>query len=192
MSVDRIEKKVLESARADAERLVGKAEAAARQHVESARAENERRTKEAVERAEAELKLRLEQQATSARAGKRLQLLEKKSALLDEIFRRAVEQFVGDRGGAYRTWLAAQLESVAGETGELVPAEPDREAVEQLLGALKQGEGLTLADESLPLRGGFLLRGEKVDIDCSLDARLEELRAELLPQLAGKAFPETT
>ncbi len=68
-----------------------------------------------------------------------------------------------------------------------MPAEPDRAGIEKLM-TTDGGDGLTLADKSLPLRGGFMLQGEEIDIDLSLDARLTDMRNGLLPELARKTF----
>ena len=34
-----------------------------------------------------------------------------------------------------------------------------------------------------------MLKGDKVDIDLSLDAQLVEFKADILPELAAKTFP---
>ena len=84
--------------------------------------------------------------------------------------------------------IATQLDLVAGEEGSLVPAQEDRPALAELLSA-QDRSGHRLSDDSLPLRGGFVLQGDRVDIDLSLDAQLVELKADILPELAAKTFP---
>ena len=187
MSVENIEKKIVESAKAEAEAIVAKAEEEATRRLDSAKAENEARAADTAEETRSRLQQEHDQKATSERAANKLKLLAHKSAILGEVFEAGVERFIGSRNGDYATWLAAQIESVADEAGEVVPAEPDREAIAKLLE--KQGEtGLELADDSLPLRGGFVLRGEKIDIDLSLDSRLADMKGELMPELARRAF----
>ena len=192
MSTENIEKKVLESARAEAEKIVREAEEAARKRMAAAQAESERRTAQAAEEAGAALEQKLHQQTTSETAANKLKLLTHKAAILEEVFAKAIDQFIGDRSGDYRNWLSAQLQSVAGESGAIVPAQDDRPVIQELLWDLKEGDGLSVAEDSLPLRGGFVLKGEKVDLDLSLDTQLAELKEKLLPELAVKTFEKLT
>jgi len=188
MDVQNIEKRILESARAEAETITRQAEEKARDLLESARASNEERAREAVEGARQALQQQHDQQVTSAKAADKLQLLARRAGILDEVFEKAVERFIGDRGGEYRKWLSARTDSVAGESGTVVPAEPDRPLIEELLST--RDTGPTLAEKSLPLRGGFMLEGDRFDLDLSLDTQLVERKTELLPELAKKAFTD--
>ena len=187
MSTENIEKKILEAAKAEAEALAAEAARQAEEGLEAARAGNEQRAADAAEETGEKLQQEHDQQTTSARAANKLKLLAHKSRILEDIFEAAVAQFIGDRGGEYEKWLAAQLDSVAGESGRIVPAEPNRAGIEKLM-AKHGGDNLTLADESLPLRGGFRLEGEEIDVDLSLDARLADMRSGLLPELAQRTF----
>ncbi|MFO7899287.1 MAG: V-type ATP synthase subunit E [Planctomycetota bacterium] len=186
MSVRNIEEKVVESARAEAEQLVTDARKAADERLDAAKKEQKERAEQAESEAREDLAQGLERSATSARAANKLKLLARKSEILDAVFDDAVGRFIGDRDGAYREWLEAQVAAVAGSAGTLVPAEPDRDAIAELLS--DQDDPPELSDESLPLRGGFVVRGERADEDFSLDARLADLKSELLPELAKKAF----
>ena len=191
MGVENIEKRILGSAKAEAEKIVREAEEEARARIESAKAENAKRAQAAAAATRGALQQRHGQQTTSARAANKLKLLARKSEILEDIFESAVERFIGDRDGEYANWLAARLDSVAGQTGSIVPAKDDRALIGKLL-ATHGGNSSTLAEESLPLRGGFVLKGDKIDIDLSLDAQLAELKEELLPELARKAFESLT
>ena len=188
MSVEKIERKILESARAEAERIVRRAEEEVRALLATAKTRSEKRAAEAVQDAKEALQQKHDQQVTSANAANKLKLLARKAAILDDVFDKAVETFIGKRDGAYHRWLAAQLDLVAGEEGSLVPAQEDRPALAELLSA-QDRSGHRLSDDSLPLRGGFVLQGDRVDIDLSLDAQLVELKADILPELAAKTFP---
>jgi vacuolar-type H+-ATPase subunit E/Vma4 len=188
MSVEHIEKKILDDARAEAERIVTEAREQADARVTDAQAENEQRAEREIEAERADLEQQLGRKTTAEKAANRLKLLAHKTDLLDDVFEAAAEQFIGDRAGDYARWLAGQLRAVAGEEGRIVPAEPDRAALEELLAGLKDKAGLELADESLPLQGGFVLEGKTADLDLSLDTRLTELRSELKPELARNAF----
>ncbi len=193
MALENIRTRILEAAQAEADAVLRAGEAAARKQLDQAVAGNDARFK----KAEAEIRARLRQQhdrdVTAANAANRLELLVQKSEILNQFFDAAVERFVGRRDGDYRQLLARQLDSVAGETGAVVAAAADRAAIEQLLAELKKqnrGAGLSVAEESRPLRGGFILQGEKTDIDLSLDTWLADVKEELMPEMARRAFGE--
>jgi len=188
MSVESIEKKILGDARAEADRIVAEAESAAAAALEATTARNAARLAAAVEEARAAGEQRRHQKATSQRAAGKLHLLARRAELLDDVFDAAVDRFIADRDGAYRDWLTAQLASVAGRAGTVVPAESDRALIAELLADLKEATGPDLSDDNAPFRGGFLLKGERIDLNLSLDARLADLKAGLLPELAKKAF----
>jgi len=192
MSIENIEKTILGSARAEAEKLVAEATAEAEAALAAAKAESEERKESAQAETQAALEQERHQQETAAKAANKLRLLTHKAEILDEIFQAAVTRFIGDRSGGYSEWLVAQLRSVASERGEIVAAKPDRNAIAALLADRAAADGLALADDSLPAQGGFLLRGEKVDLDLTLDTRLDAIRETLLPELAGRAFPPAT
>lgn len=190
MATKNIEQRVLETAKAEAEALAAEAKRKAGERLAAAKTDNEQRAADAAEETGAKLQQEHDQQTTSERAANKLRLLAHKSRILEDILDTAVDQFIGHRGGEYEKWLAARLDSVAGESGSIVPAESDRAGIEKLM-ADHGGNGLALADESLPLRGGFMLQGEKIDVDLSLDAQLTDIRNGLLPELAQRAFGTT-
>ncbi len=99
MSTDNIEKKILETAKAEADGLAAEAKRQAEEQLEAAKAENVRRAADAAEETGEKLQQEHDQQTTSARASNKLKLLAHKSRILNDIFEAAVAQFIGDRGG---------------------------------------------------------------------------------------------
>ena len=187
MSTESIEKRIRADAEAQATKLVAQAEAEAAQRLDAAQERSRQRTAAAAEAARTAGEQRRQQQATARRAAGKLKLLALRAELLDEVFNAAAERFAAQRDGAYRQWLAAQLAAVAGKTGSVVPAERDRELIASMLPELDT-DGLTLSENNATLLGGFLLVGDRIDVNLSLDTRLAEVKAELLPGLAKRAF----
>jgi vacuolar-type H+-ATPase subunit E/Vma4 len=193
MSIANIEKQVLDAARAEADEIIDQAQQAAQERLEEAETEHAARTERAVEAARTALQRKLDQEVTANRAANKLAILSKKAALLDDAFARAVERFAERRDETYQAWLRAQLDGVADQAGELRPATADRDRVAAALDELKQAGqagGLELGDANADARGGFVLAGDAYDMDLTLDRRLEALKAELLPELAKRAFDE--
>ncbi len=191
MAMENIERRILESAQAEAEHLLAEARRQADEQLAQARTEQAERASQAIADAEDQAQRRLEQQATAKRNENRLALLAERSALLNEAFEAAVERFIGDRSGAYHQWLVAQVQAAAKVQGSILAAEADRDAIRKLLKD-SQAKGLSVADETAPLRGGFEVKGEKIDLNLSLDVQLAEIRAKLLPELARRALDHKT
>lgn len=190
MGTENIRQKVLQSAEAEAERILSDARRQAAERVAAAKSESEARIAAETEVTRRSLGQQHEEQITAQRAANKLKLLELKGAILNDVFHTAVKRFVGDRTGDYAAWLARQLAMVEGMEGRIVPSAADRGAIESWF-SQHRADRLELASESTPIRGGFLLEGAQVNTDFSLDTRLAEIRAELLPELARKAFSST-
>jgi len=47
---------------------------------------------------------------------------------------------------------------------------------------------LSLSADRLPISGGFVLRNEKIDVNCSWDMLVEDIRAEIEPDVVQRLF----
>lgn len=52
----------------------------------------------------------------------------------------------------------------------------------------EHGTSLTLSQERLPISGGFVLRDEKIDTNCSWEMLLEDVRPEIESEVVKKLF----
>lgn len=48
---------------------------------------------------------------------------------------------------------------------------------------------LTLSSERLPISGGFVLRDDRVDVNCSWNMLLEDIRSDIESEVVKKLFP---
>jgi len=190
MTIENIERKIVEEVEAEAADLIARAKEDAKRSVKIAGEEHEARAALAEEKARAEFQQHCDRSVSAAKAEHKLQALAHKTDILGGVFEAAVARFIGDRTGPYADWLRSRLASVTDRAGTILAARDDRSRIEELLRQQGAG-GLTLADEPLPLRGGFILHGEKTDIDLSLDTALDQLRKQLIPELADKAFGQS-
>jgi len=80
------------------------------------------------------------------------------------------------------------------ETIILSPADRDRIGNEVLgaansaLQAAGRNASLTLSDNTANIRGGLILSGGDIEVNCSIDALVEEYRNELSPSVASVLF----
>ena len=56
--------------------------------------------------------------------------------------------------------------------------------------AAKSAGGLTLSQETRPIKGGFILKDENVEVNCTFDTLVRLQKAETAGTVAKKLFPE--
>jgi len=184
-----MEETVLSRAEAEAQAILdgAKRRAAARWERESVhlRAEHEHR----VEAMKARLEAELQREINAAEAGYRTKILQLKNDIIEEVFAKAAERIRNLPDDGYRTWLREQLEAVPAIDGaRVVAAESDRDLIAGLLEQLGGGRSPALAEETAPLRGGFVVRTEKMDLDFSIEALLGALRERIREEIAAELF----
>ena len=181
MSLDKIEKHILEQARQEADVLLENA----RKERSERLAEVQEREKETLEQQVKGLEHSLErerQQATAKeRARQRAEILRMKTDIIDGVFRDAKEKSLGS--AAYREWLKKRLLEMDVKEGDILCREADRQMMAELLKEVGL-EGLGVAGEGQAPTGGFLARTGKYELDVTLDGELAGLREELVGELA--------
>ncbi len=184
---NKLAERIVEDARADA-RTLGEESAAA---VAAVRAECEKtfaaHAAEQAEKRASAVNGVLEGARTRAQLSGRKTALAKKRAMLEACFAQAGEAVQRLSGQQRKALLRALLarEREGGET--IIPAAADREALTALLSDMGQAAPV-LSTEDAPIAGGFVLRGEGYEKDCSLDALLAELWRSEETKVAGLLF----
>ena len=188
----RIEDRVLSKSRAEADKVLAEGRAEAESLLAAAREEADRKLVAELERLKAELAASLDREVSGLRSSRAQELLGDKTRLLDDVFRRAADRLLGSP--AYWDLVRRRLKELAGKSGVVLCRAEHRDTVAKYLAELARetgGKMPALAAESANISGGFVLRGERVDIDFSLESELATLRERVLPELAAKAFPNT-
>ena len=195
MALDTIQQSVMESATAEASRIVKAAEQRANERVarevEAIRRAEEHRYQLAARTIEDEASRKVSR--AKGEASKRL--LERRNTLLDAIFEEARKKILAMPGDAYAAEMRKRLEQAAGTTGGAIRIHPgDKGVFEALLATFNAGraaDARVTLDASAPLaqRGGFVLAAGAYDVDQTLDSLLTNLKYELGPALAAELFP---
>ena len=147
---------------------------------------------EAAERRARTVAERLERLGGSAEMERRQLLLAAKQGCIDEAFARAAQAL----RDLPRQDYVALLARLAAENGsgdeELVLSAADRDAVGPAVvdaaNALKPGAAFTLSSESRDLSGGLVLKRGPVEVNCTFDTRLRQLRQEMATDVAQILF----
>lgn len=150
----------------------------------------------------AELKARNEKTAaeredrlvSSAQMEVRKTALAAKQQMLEKAYTQALDKLCSMPDAQYIETVAALLVQAAPKgTGKVIfaPAEKERigkAAVE--MANEKLGGQLTVAEETRPIRGGFILSDGKVEVNCSFDTLVRLQKNETAGAVAKILFPE--
>ena len=191
MTLERIENHIIEKAKAEGEAIAQGAAEEAACITRAAREEADAAYGAAIEQSKSRLSAEFEQTLGRARAAGRMELLKRKSAILDDILTKTQGKLLA--GEEYWKRVREQLRSLAGHEGHILCGADHRERIAKMIKELNgdlSEKVPALAKEPGDISGGFILTGDKYDVDFSLASQLEALREKILPELIAKAFPE--
>lgn len=183
MSLERIQRHIVEQAKDRAREQVAGALRAAEGQLAEARRREEELLAEQLKGLDAELERRRQQETAKVRAEHRAELLRIKTGIIEKVFAEAREKIL--KSELYRKWLREKLAALEVKSGRIVCRGEDREMIRQLLGELKLS-GLTFAEDGNPTEAGFVMRTEKYDLDVTLGAELADLREKLTGELVDR------
>ena len=194
MTVERIRKAILSEAHQEAEKIEAEAQQRHDRRLGEARKELEEEFARRFEHARQQQELESRHRVMGVRAKRNLELLERRNAILDEMFRRGAEQIAGLADDEYRALVEQWMAQVPpGQPGEVLCRREDvgrlAPLIEQLNAKRVSEAQLELKAADTPELGGVIFRTEKFVVDLSLDSRLERLRQELAPDVAEIVFP---
>jgi len=197
MSVEKIVEKILEDARAEAQRTLEEAEREAAKIEAQSEAEAERVRASILKDAQEKAERRARQVLAEARLEAKRRVLSARRKALERVFAEALRRLRRLPEEAY-VELLKRLIVQAAETGrEEIIVSPDdraklpasflREVNEELRKRGKPGE-LTLSREMRPLGGGVVLRSSRVEINASFPVLIERVRERLEIDVAKMLF----
>jgi V/A-type H+-transporting ATPase subunit E len=197
MDAERVVTKILNDARAEAEKIAKQAEeneaaeqAKLARQLDHYRKQTEILAKKAGEDEESHI-------LAAARMDIAKQLLAEKRKILDEVFQQARQRLQNLSDEEYRT-LCTKLILETVETGEeeIVVDKSEKRLNQDLIDQVNQqlgskGKGnLKLSDEKLNIGAGFVLKRGQIKTNVSLDVLLNQARKELEIDLAKELFQD--
>ncbi|MCL6583290.1 MAG: V-type ATP synthase subunit E [bacterium] len=194
MSLEKIRQKILEEAEGEAGRIIKEAEeraAALRQEAEKiAKA----RFEEEIENEKKTLALEEERIISEYRATTSAEVLRLKNQLIDEVFDRAIERILKLEDKKYLEIIAHYLsKNLCPGVDTLIISQRDqqrisRQWIESMLKKMQKNDLKIKIVTSPEIEGGFILRGEKAEIDCSLRQIIADKKEELTPAISRVLF----
>ena len=140
---------------------------------------------------------RLERLGSLAALESKKHVLMTQQEMVAEAFEYAAKKLLQLPDSVYIAFLAGQAcaASLTGsETIILSPSDYKRfgtdvlNAANSALLAAGKTAALSLSDETADIRGGLILSGGDIEVDCSIDALMAEYRNELSPAVASALF----
>ena len=140
---------------------------------------------------------RLERLNSLAALESKKQVLMTQQEMVAEAFEQAADAILKLPEREYINFLAKQVYAASltgSETIMLSSADRDRIGKDVLsaANAALSGEGkaanLTLSDQSADIRGGVIISGGDIEVNCSVDALVTEFRNDLAPAVASVLF----
>lgn len=193
MSLEHIKVHILEQAKGEAERILKTAREGLELRLSSTRTSLREEMDKRLATLDQELREENARILTALRAQKQLRLLGLKNQIIEELFQQVLEHLLGLPTEEYLAllegWLS-RLELRERAYLRLSPQDTQRigEELVRRINSSRKVEMLFLDSTPAPIKGGFILRTRKFEIDHSLETFLRQLREELTPELAREIF----
>jgi vacuolar-type H+-ATPase subunit E/Vma4 len=188
MSLKRIKESILADAKKEAERII---EDAKERFQEKARYEKSK-IEEGFSGKYTRLGKKLEEdkkrELIEQRTNYRMELLRIKNNIIEEIFKKTEERFVSDE--QYWRSMEKWLKDI-NETGQILVNTRDSKRFNSgFVNNISKKDNLVLDKKPIDIKGGFILKTGRFEIDHTLDTILGNLRIELEPLIAKELFGE--
>ena len=192
--IEKITQRIASDAQAEIDRILGDARDEAARITANYRAQADAEAQELAdknERAAAEQEERLISAAQMKAS--RLQLAAKQE-MVEKAYIQALDKLCAMPKEQYVDVLAKLLvEASSNGKEEAVFSKEDREQVGKA--AVEKanqisGKQLRLSEESLPIRGGFILKDKNVEVNCTFETLVRLQKAETAGAVVKKLFPE--
>lgn len=194
MSIDKIRNELIADAQTEAGRTLRSAERAAEQQLAKAReqikAETERKTRDL----QAELEANRNLELIKVRSANGLEILSRKNEIVEKIFEDATKQFEQLPQDQYVALLERQLLSVDPNAPGEVHANPRDlpllrdQVIPKVNEQRRDGAKFSAAEQPIDVRGGFIFRSQRFELDNTLEAIVRRLKETLAVEIATEIF----
>lgn len=189
MSIEAITTRISNEAKAYAAEHMKQAEVEVEEILKNARIKAEKVLKDAEVVTEKDTKTLIERRKSVADLEARKMQLNAKQELIKESFDEAIEKFKNIGEEKYMKFLTSRLSEFVGEGGEIQLSADDLDKYGKKLEEAFSGK-LTVSKEPANIKGGFLLKQDKIFINASIEKLLEDQKNKLIGEVAKLLFSE--
>jgi V/A-type H+-transporting ATPase subunit E len=193
----RLKQKIISDAEAEAEKILTEGADEAEAVLGTARAEAAKITSDFEARAEAEAKEHVRRQVSLRELEARKSVLSEKGKMIDQVFEKVLEELVRqDRDGGHALTRDLLLKAIEVGDEEIIVSGEDRKAIskafleglnKQLTASGRRGE-VALSEETRQIRGGFVLRRGRREVNATFETLLSMLRDDVETEVADLLF----
>ncbi len=192
MSVENIKKTIIRDAEKEAEEMVAATAGVCEERLEKGRHGIESEMDRRFEKTKKELVDDAERRVMQKRSKHNIELLARRNEILNRAFDLAARRLENLEGDGYRQLIGEWLDQIPEEVpGEAICHSGDIERIKPLIEEINKSRAgdseITLVSDD-EVESGIVFRSESFEIDLTVCTRLNELREELTPEVAGMIF----
>ena len=192
--IDKIIQRIEADAKMEVERILSAAQDQAAEITELYQGRADAEAAELAARNEKNAAEREDRLVSSAQMEVRKTALAAKQQMLEKAYALALDKLCSMPDAQYIETVAELLVQAAPKgTGKVIFAPEEQARIGAAAVALaneKLGGQLTVAEETRPIRGGFILADDKVEVNCSFDTLVRLQKNETAGAVAKILFPE--
>lgn len=196
--IEKITARITQEAQAEIDRTLADAREQAAQITARYQAQADTEAQSLAARNEKAAAEREERLVSVAQMEARKVTLAAKQEMVEQVYQRALEKLRAMPQEQYTAVLAALLVQASSTGAEEVVFSPEDQAKAGKAAVAKANEqlpkgaaGLTVSKETRPIAGGFILKDNNVEVNCTFDTLVRLQRAETAGAVAKKLFPDT-
>lgn len=191
-SMEKVKDKILKEANNDSRRIFEKGRYEGRDAVYKAQRLAEKMELDSRQKAEKDAEALKNGRKSVAELEARKLRLAAKQAVVANAFDTALDRLAAMDREDYTRLLAERAKEAAVQGGELLFSEKDRaeigEKIVDLVNAGRTDAKVSLGSDTINARGGFVLRSGAVEINCTLETMVADIREEVTPQVVKALF----
>ncbi len=185
MALEDITKRILDDAKKEAEEIVKEADSKFKQALKEEKQNLKEQEEKGQIRAKNEANEEVKRRIALARLEARNKVLQEKQELLEKAYDKALKKVKNLSKNKYKETIKKVItEKYIPEVDLIILSQDlvgrDKEKFMQELNKSleKKGKGLSLADEIIPDRAGFILKGKEVEINCTWEVMIKSIKEE--------------
>lgn len=188
MSIESITARILQEAKDEAENMKKQAESERDALLSGAAQEAETVKKQMAAKAEDDAKVLGERRNSVAELEARKLRLSAKQEMIDRSFEEAAKLLADMPAKEYQAFLLDLLAPYRTQPGEVLLNEKDRKAYGKALEEALRESPLAVAEETVPIQGGLILRQGSVSLNASLEKLMETQKKQITAEIAAVLF----
>ena len=187
MSLERIKDTIISDARKEVESIIENAKERLREMIVREKIKLEELLEEKYAKVSKKLEEDKNRELTSQRTNYKMKILDIKNNMIEDVFEKASDKFVSNNE-EYKRIMERWFQGINGPGCIHVNSRDFVHINQGIIGKNLKKNKLEVDREVIDIKGGFILKTAKYEVDHTLDSILGNLRIELTPIIARELF----